>query len=147
MNEFFIRKAEAEDFDSIIDLQKQFALFQKTPEKVTITVAQMKEEKDLFHCLLAETKDKAIVGFATYFPVYFSWSGKAMYVDDLFVKNDYRNKGIGKQLLNAVINMAKENGCKKVRWQVSDWNINAIDFYKSLGAEINNMERNCDLVL
>ena len=70
-----------------------------------------------------------------------------MYVDDLFVKNSFRNKGIGKQLLNAVINMAKENGCKKVRWQVSDWNTNAIDFYKSLGAEINNTERNCDLVL
>lgn len=147
MSEIVIRKADAADFDSIIELQKEFAHFQKTPEKLTITAEQMKEEKDLFRCLVAETKDKAIIGFATYFPVYFSWSGKAMYVDDLFVKDNFRNKGIGKQLLNAVINMAKENGCKKVRWQVSDWNVNAIDFYKSLGAEINNTERNCDLML
>ncbi len=147
MNEIVIREVGEEDFDSILDLQKQFAFFQKTPEKITITVEQMKEEQDFFRCLVAETKDKVIVGFATYFPVYFSWSGKAMYVDDLFVKDDFRNKGIGKQLLTAIINMAKENGCKKVRWQVSDWNENAIDFYKSLGAEINNTERNCDLVL
>ena len=50
MNEIVIRKANAEDFESIMELQKEFALFQKTPEKVTITVAQMKEEKEFFFC-------------------------------------------------------------------------------------------------
>lgn len=147
MKEFAIRIANTNDYSKIIGLINEFALFQKTPEKVTITAEQMKNDGQLFQCMIAETIAKNIIGFVTYFPVYFSWSGKAMYVDDLFVKEDFRKKGIGKELLNAVMKVAKEKDCKKVRWQVSDWNTNAIKFYKNLGAEMNDTERNCDLLL
>ena len=67
MNEVIVRKANTEDFDSIIELMKDFALFQKTPEKVTITVEQMRSDEHLFYCLIAETKDKVIIGFALIF--------------------------------------------------------------------------------
>jgi GNAT superfamily N-acetyltransferase len=146
MSQFHIRKAGIDDFEAIYGLQKEFALFQKTPEKLLITLEEMKDDKDFFHCLVAEGEDTSIVAFVTYFPAYYSWSGKAIYVDDLYVRDNYRKGGIGIQLLQSVIEIARESGCKKVRWQVSDWNQNAIDFYQRLGAEVNDTERNCDLI-
>lgn len=50
-------------------------------------------------------------------------------------------------LINKVISFAKDSNCNKLRWQVSNWNKPAIDFYKNLGAEINEVERNCDLII
>ena len=146
-NNIIIRKAVPADFAGILLLLKEFAQFQKTPQKVTITAEQMQAEKDLFQCMVAESVDGQIVGFITFFPAYYSWSGKAMYVDDLYVTEEYRKRRIGKMLLDTVIQMAKEENCKKVRWQVSHWNINAILFYKSIGALIDDTERNCDLML
>ena len=146
MKEVIIREAEVADFTDVIALIKEFSLFQKTPEKVTITLEQMTAEKKFFRCVVAETEKKEIVGFATFFPAYYSWSGKVLYLDDLYVKESSRKLGIGKKLLNTVILLAKENGCKKIRWQVSGWNVNAIDFYKKIGAVIDDTERNCDLL-
>jgi GNAT superfamily N-acetyltransferase len=67
-------------------------------------------------------------------------------MDDLYVKPAYRGKGIGKRLLNQVIDFAKQTGCHKLHWQVSSWNQPAIEFYQSLGATIDPVESNCDLV-
>jgi GNAT superfamily N-acetyltransferase len=142
-----IRKGIEPDFSSIYSLLKEFAEFQKTPERVMITLEQMIQEKDLFRCFVAETEDNRIVGVASFFFAYYSWSGKAIYLDDLYVQPKWRKLSIGKQLLNAVIDHAKEERCKKLRWQVSKWNTNAIDFYKSMGAEIDDVEINCDLYL
>lgn len=139
-----IRKAEQQDFEAVLSLIKEFSMFQKTPEKVTITLEQMIAGKDFFKCFVAEADNKEIVGFATYLSAWYSWSGKALYLDDLYVKKAFRKQAIGKRLLNAVINLAKDEQCKKVRWQVSKWNINAIDFYKKTGAVIDDIEMNCD---
>jgi diamine N-acetyltransferase len=146
-NYMIIRKATREDFPTILSLIKEFAIFQKTPGKVTISLAQMVKEKDYFKCLVAETGDGELVGFASYFFAYYSWSGKAIYLDDLYVKEAFRKKAVGSQLLDAIINIAKEEQCKKVRWQVSGWNLNAIEFYKSMGAVIDDTEINCDFMI
>ncbi|MFT3681266.1 MAG: GNAT family N-acetyltransferase [Ferruginibacter sp.] len=142
-----IRKATAADIPAVYSLIKEFAAFQKTPEKVVITPEQMKGDKDLFQCNVAETADKKIIGFASYFFAYYSWSGKAVYLDDLYVQPAYRKQGIGKKLLRHVFSLAKETHCKKVRWQVSKWNNAAIEFYKSMGASIDEVEINCDYPL
>lgn len=142
-----IRKATEQDFETIIALQKAFAVFQKTPEKMEITFEQMKAEQHLFQCFVAETETKEIIGLATFFYTYYSWTGKAIYLDDLYVTDDYRKHGDGKKLLDAVINLAKETECKKVRWQVSRWNDNAIAFYNSIGAVTDDTEINCDYVI
>lgn len=142
-----IRKGNVQDFAEIFLLIKEFALFQNTPEKLTITVEQMTKEKNLFHCFVAENDKKQIVGFASFFFAYYSWTGKAIYLDDLYVKEDYRNQGIGKKLLEAVINLAQTEKCRKLRWQVSKWNMNAIQFYKKMGATIDTVEINCDLLI
>ena len=145
--EITIRPANEMDFSEIFSLITEFSVFQGTPEKVSITVDQMQENKELFNCLVAETKDKHIIGFASFFFAYYSWSGKALYLDDLYVKETFRNQAIGKMLFDAVLVYAKNNHCNKMRWLVSKWNTNAIGFYKSIGANIDETELTCDLTL
>jgi len=146
MEAFNIRKAQEPDFPGILDLITAFSIFQRTPEKVTVTLEQMKIDKDLFQCYIAEVNNE-IVGFASFYFAYYSWSGKALYLDDLYVKDAFRKSGIGKKLLETVINLAKAEQCKKVRWQVSKWNHNAIEFYKKMGAVIDDVEINCDFII
>jgi GNAT superfamily N-acetyltransferase len=145
--QIIIRIATEQDFPQVLRLIKEFSQFQGAPDKVTITAEQMEEDKDLFRCFVAEAAGGEVVGFASFFPAYYSWTGKAIYLDDLYVAQAFRKQGTGKKLLQAVINLAREEGCKKVRWQVSKWNTNAIDFYQSMGASIDEVEINCDMPL
>ena len=142
-----IREAEKTDFIQILQLFREFAAFEKQPDAVTNSVERMIKEKDHFNCFVAETNDKRIIGYATYFFTYYTWVGKCLYMDDLYVKPEFRAKGIGKRLMNSVIEFAKSSGCHKLRWQVSKWNKPAVEFYQSLGATIDDIERNCDLML
>lgn len=141
-----IRKSTEHDLKAIFELIVDFAHFIKTPEKVTITLDQMMADKELFKCLVAED-DKKIVGFASYYFTYFSWTGKASYLDDLYVIPAYRNQKIGTKLMDYFIEISKLENCKQARWQVSNWNKEAIAFYKKRGCKINEVDVNCDLKL
>lgn len=145
--EITIRSAKETDYSQIIDLFKDFAAFEKLPEKMTNSVNRMIKEKDFFNCFVAETNDKIIVGYVTYFFCYYTWIGKSLYMDDLYVTPEYRANGIGTRLINRVIEFAKNSQCHKLQWQVSEWNKPAIDFYKNIGATIDSVEQNCDLIL
>ncbi len=142
---FTIRPATEADFPAILDLIKELALFEKAPEKVTNTVAQMRAEKDYFQSWVAENKDGEIIGFTLFYFVYYTWVGKSLYLDDLYVKEQYRGHKVGSALLNKVIETGKENNCKRIRWQVLEWNKPAIEFYKKLGARLDGEWINCDL--
>jgi GNAT superfamily N-acetyltransferase len=142
-----IRSVEERDFAQIVELFKEFATFEKLPEKMTNSVDKMLAEKDFFTCFVAETEDKKIVGYATYFFCYYTWIGKSLYMDDLYVKPAYRASGIGTMLINKVIEFARDSQCRKLRWQVSGWNKPAIGFYTNIGATIEDTEHNCDLIL
>lgn len=137
-----IRKGDTEDYEQILGLIKAFSHFQKTPEKVFITLEEMLQNKDLFQCFVASVENE-IVAFASFFFAYYSWSGKAIYLDDLYVKDEYRQLNIGTGLLNTVMEYAREQQCKSVRWLVSRWNENAINFYKKMGAETEETEMPC----
>ena len=139
-----IRKATEADFPAILGLIKELALFEKAPEKVTNTVEQMKEEQALFQSIVAENNNGEIVGMALYFFAYYTWVGKSLYLDDLYVKESYRKLKIGSALLNEVMKIAREENCKRVRWQVLHWNQNAINLYKKVGAFIDEEWLNCD---
>lgn len=141
-----IRPVREEEFPELIVLFKEFAAFEKATEHMTNSTEQLLEDKDHFNCFVA-VKEGSLVGYATYFHAYSSWSGKSLYMDDLYVKRNYRKQGIGKLLLGEIVSLAKEHQCKKVHWQVSDWNVNAQDFYKALGAKVSADEWNCDLWL
>lgn len=141
-----VRNAKSSEFVEVYSLIKEFANFIKTPQKVKITPEQMKKDEKFFKCLVA-TNGTNIIGFATYFFSYYSWTGKAIYLDDLYVPEQYRNQGIGKMLFDKVIEIGKTENCFKMKWQVSNWNIKAQEFYKSRGASIDDIEINCDLEL
>ena len=141
-----IRKIEEHDFPILIALFNEFALFEKLPEKMTNSVEQMLEEKDYLTGFVAMNNADEILGYVTYFFGYYTWIGKSLYMDDLYVRQDFRGAGVGTKLINEVIAFAKAENCKKLRWQVSEWNQPAIDFYKSLGAAVDDVESNCDLI-
>lgn len=143
---FNIRLATENDFDVIHSLNKEFAQFIKTPDKFKISLEQMKEEQDHFSCLVIENGAGEIIGFATTFIAWYSWIGKSLYLDDIYIIEKYRGLGLGSKLIDTVFKMAKEENCKKVKWQVSNWNKNAIKFYKKKGAIIDDVEINCDLI-
>lgn len=140
---FVIRKADVDDFEEILSLIKEFSEFQKTPEKISITLDQLIKDRDVFQCLIA-VNEKEIIGFASYYFTYFSWSGKGLYLDDLYVKQFYRKHSAGKKLLDAVLDLAKNQQCNNVRWLVSRWNLNAVNFYKKMGATIDEADLNCN---
>jgi GNAT superfamily N-acetyltransferase len=141
---FTIRPATENDYPAILALIKELALFEKAPEKVTNTVEQMKQEKHLFGSYVAESESGEILGMALYFFAYYTWVGKSLYLDDLYVKDEYRRHKIGTALLNKVFEVAKAENCNRVRWQVLDWNSNAIEMYRKSGATIDGEWLNCD---
>lgn len=142
-----IREIKADDFIGLISLFTEFATFEKTPEKMTNTVDRMTVEQEFFNGFVALNDSEEIVGYVTHFFAYYTWIGKSLYMDDLYVKEEFRGHGIGTELINKVIEYAKTTNCQKVKWQVSEWNKPAIEFYKSLGASIDSVESNCDLLL
>jgi GNAT superfamily N-acetyltransferase len=81
---------------------------------------------------------------ALYFYAYFTWVGKSLYLDDLYVKPEHRGKGIGTALLDKIFEKAKSENCRRLRWQVLNWNTPAIKMYEKAGAIIDNEWSNCD---
>jgi len=132
-----IRPAVEKDMPLVMGLVNELALFEKAPEEVINTAEQMKIDGfgdiPLFKCIVAES-DSGILGFALYYYRYSTWKGKCLYLEDFYVKEDFRNFGIGKLLFETIIKTAKHDNCKRINWQVLDWNEPAIKFYKKYNA-------------
>ena len=147
-NTLLIRKGTKQDLPSVLDLIHELALFEKAPEQVTNTVNDMEEDgfgkNPAFNFYVAELNDK-IIGIAVYFIKYSTWKGKGLYLDDLFVTEKFRGKGIGKKLFDIIIEEAKKINAKQLHWQVLDWNTPAIDFYKKYGASIDAEWLDCKM--
>ena len=138
-----IRRASENDFPEVLSLIKELAAYEREPEKVTNSVDLMKEEQEHFRCFVAETDKNEIVGIAIYFFAYYTWVGKSLYLEDIYVKEQYRRYRIGTSLLRKIFEVARQENCKRVRWQVLDWNTSAIEFYRKGGAEISSSWLNC----
>ena len=87
----------------------------------------------LFSCIVAESESD-IIGFALYYYRYSTWKGQVLYLEDLYVKEEKRNLGIGQQLFDSVIKAAKNTNCQRISWQVLEWNVGAIKFYNKYEA-------------
>lgn len=136
--EILIRKAEKEDIPEIINLVKELAEFEKAPQEVINTGEDMINDgfanHQLFGSFVAIHKNE-IIGFALYYYRYSTWKGKCLYLEDLYIKEPYRRSGAGKKLFDKIIEKAKTENCKRINWQVLDWNINAINFYDKFNAK------------
>ena len=83
------------------------------------------------------TPSTSLIAFALYYIRYSTWKGQTMYLEDIIVTESMRGKGIGKMLIEKLIEEAKEKGFKRITWQVLDWNEPAINFYKKFNAKFD----------
>jgi GNAT superfamily N-acetyltransferase len=133
-----IRFATARDAEVILHFIRELAAYEREPEAVEVTAAilraQMESAAPPFECLLAEL-DGAAAGFALFFRNYSTWRGRpGLFLEDLFVPERYRRRGIGRALLKRLAALSVERGYGRMEWSVLDWNQPAQDFYRSLGA-------------
>jgi len=135
-----LRAATAQDVSLILQLIRHLAEYEREPDAAVATEQDLLRDgfgpEPKFHVIIAEW-DTAPVGFAFYFLHYSTWLGRAgIFLEDLFVKPEFRGKGIGKALLAELAKIAVKNDYYGVKWEVLDWNQPAIDFYEKLGAQV-----------
>ncbi len=132
-----IRNANESDTNTILQFIKELAEYEKMSKDVTATEELLKENlfvKKLAEVVIAE-EDNIPVGFALFFHNFSTFLGKGgIYLEDLYVKPNMRNKGIGKKLLKYLANLAVERDCGRLEWSCLDWNEPSIAFYKERGA-------------
>jgi GNAT superfamily N-acetyltransferase len=120
----------------------ELAEFERLSHEVIITEEDLRRDgfgpQPKFRALIAEWSGE-LAGYAFIYTSYSTFKGRAgIFLEDLFVRTQFRGKGIGKALLAKIAQIAREEKCYGVRWEVLDWNQPAIDFYKSLGAEFRD---------
>lgn len=136
--EFIIRRATALDASLILTFIKGLGEYEKLSHEVVATEELLCEnlfgENPKAEVILGYFKDEA-VAFALFFHNFSTFLGKpGLYLEDLFVKPEYRGKGFGKVILSYLAKLAKDRNCGRLEWWVLDWNEPALKFYKSIGA-------------
>jgi GNAT superfamily N-acetyltransferase len=133
-----IRPATPDDIPEILAFIRELADYEREPASAVATHDDILRDgfgpNKRFHCLIGEWRGQP-AGFALFFYNYSTWRGHAgIYLEDLFVRPQYRGHGVGKGLFTEVARIAVAEGCARFEWAVLDWNTPAIDFYNSLGA-------------
>ena len=138
MGKLNFRYATETDSALILEFIRELAKYENMLDEVVATEELLREwifEKKKSEVIFA-LEDEKEVGFALFFHNFSTFLGRAgIYLEDLFVKPEYRGKGYGKGLLKKLAQIAKERGCGRLEWWCLDWNKPSIDFYLSLGAE------------
>ena len=133
-----IRPARQEEVGVVLQLIHDLAVYEKAPNEVEATEKELLEtifssDAKVF-CDLVEV-DGEIAGMAIWFLNYSTWQGKhGIYLEDLFIKPEFRGRGYGKALLKHLAKICDDKGYGRFQWWVLDWNSPAIEFYRSLGA-------------
>ncbi len=115
----------------------ELAVYEREPDAVAITEADLLRDgwgpRPHFTCLVAEAGGQ-VCGFALYHPIYSTWQGRSMYLEDLYVQPGHRGKGLGTALLARVAAEAEQASCARLDWSVLTWNEPAIRVYERIGA-------------
>ena len=140
MTHIDIRPANASDIPEIHSLLMELAVFEKIEELVEATA------ESTHHALfgasptanaLVATFETNVIATAVYFYNYSTFIGRqGLYLEDIYVKPEYRGQGTGKRLLTELAKIAAERNCGRMEWTVLDWNTGAIEFYENLGAQV-----------
>jgi GNAT superfamily N-acetyltransferase len=149
--EITIRRAVKEDCPRLLELVTELAIYEKAPNDVTVTLEHFAEsgfgKSPIWWAFVAEA-DGMIQGFALYYIRYSTWKGQRMYLEDILVTEKMRGQGLGKLLLDKLMEVAKEKNYSGIAWQVLDWNEPAINFYKKLeGVKFDGEWVNCSIEL
>ena len=138
MPELEIRAATEDDVPLLLSLIEELADYERLSHEVVAT------EETLRHSLFGEQRvAEALLGylggdpagFALFFHNFSTFLGKpGIYLEDLYVRPEFRGSGVGQALLVQIAKLAKERGCGRLEWSVLDWNEPAIGFYKRIGA-------------
>jgi len=135
---FGIRFATRSDTASVSALIREFAAFEKLDCRIgdeDNSLEKVLFSKHSFCLAMVVEKDNRLVGYSIFYPVFRSFSGvTALYLEDLYIKPEFRGAGLGRRLLAEISKYAIENGYSRMDFQVLDWNENAIEFYKKSGA-------------
>lgn len=133
-----VRKATPKDVDLLYEMINGLATYEKRPEDMTGSIKMLKYflfEKKIATAVIAEM-DNEPIGYAIYYPTFASFAVKMnAYIEDLFIKPEYRGKGFGKEFFHKLLKMIKDKGYSKLEWSCLDWNTPSIEFYKKLGAK------------
>ncbi|MEI0479225.1 GNAT family N-acetyltransferase [Brachyspira pulli] len=137
--EFTIRFAKESDIPTILRFIKELAVYEHLEHELNLTEESLKE--NIFEKKKAEVviafEDNIPVGHAVFFETFSTFVGRhGLYLDDLYVNDQYRGLGYGKKLFEEVAKIAYERNCGRLEWQCLDWNKSSIDFYLSTGAEM-----------
>ena len=135
-----VRASKPGDEQSIYDLVKALAVYEKAPDEVINTPEQIAKdlfENEICYAYVAEDNN-LIIGFALYYVSYSTWKGKSLYLEDLFVLPEFRKEGVGGLLFDEVVATAKRWNVKRMDWQILDWNEPALSFYKKKNAHLDS---------
>lgn len=132
------RNAERKDVSLILNFIKELADYEKMLDEVVADEETLEEwlfDKNKAEVIFA-MEEETEVGFALFFHNFSTFLGRSgIYLEDLFVKPEYRGKGYGKAILKKLASIAVERGCGRLEWWCLDWNKPSIDFYLSMGAQ------------
>jgi len=138
MKELKIREAKKEDIETLVSLIKGLALYEKRPQDMKATKKKLTHwlfEKNIATALFAEL-DGRVIGYAIYYPIFGSFSaiGK-VYLEDLYILEDYRGKGFGKLFFNKIFKHIVKEGYEGIELSCLDWNTPSIGFYEKLSGK------------
>ncbi|HVG14054.1 MAG TPA: GNAT family N-acetyltransferase [Chitinophagaceae bacterium] len=145
-----IRRAVKDDCPRIMELVRELAVYEKAPEAVTVSPEDFTDggfgNTPVWWAFVAECNG-AVQGFALFYIRFSTWKGKRLYLEDFYVTEEVRGKGMGKLLFEEVLSEAKRRKVSGVQWQVLEWNEQAINFYKNYGASLDPEWINCAIDL
>lgn len=135
-----IRRAEGADLDVLDQFIRELAHYERSLEHAQATREQLRASffgpSPQVYCDLVETDEGDAAGFAVWFLNYSTWTGThGIYLEDLYVRPEFRGRGHGKALLVHLAQECVRRGYARLQWSVLDWNTPSIDFYRSLGAQ------------
>ena len=136
-----IRKAVQEDMIAVHALITELAIYEREPHAVIISVDDLIRHgfsEQRFHCFVAEHKKSGIVGMALYYSRYSTWKGPTLHLEDLYVKPEHRQAGLGIELFDKVVDEATKQNVGRMEWTVLEWNEPALNFYKKYNATLDS---------
>ena len=136
-----IRKAKVDDCNRMLELIKELALYERAPDEVSVSGEHFVESgfgpNPVWWAFVAE-EGGIINGFALYYIRYSTWKGQKMYLEDIIVTEAARGRGLGKLLMDALVEEAKQRGFQGMTWQVLNWNEPALNFYRKFNARFDD---------